>query len=74
MHRLLLGVLALMGGVAAGDVEAEMVRVYLGTYADGIYMFTLDTETGEAGAVERANGSVEKCYPRTRPLEGAVVT
>jgi len=56
MQRFLLGLgsWVLTGVVAAGDASAETTRVYIGTFADGVYTFTLDTKTGEPGAVERA--------------------
>ncbi len=56
MNRLWLGLLALLVAnfVAGDDARAAQVRVYIGTFADGIYTFTLDTETGEPGAAALA--------------------
>ena len=54
MHRLLSGLMVLVAAAATGNSAAESVRVYLGTFADGIYTFTLDTESGEPGAVALA--------------------
>jgi len=56
MQRWLLALLALLLAdlVTTADAHTGMVRVYIGTFADGIYTFPLDTATGEPGAVALA--------------------
>jgi 6-phosphogluconolactonase len=56
MYRLVLSIVALllMNFLTLGEAAAEVTRVYIGTFADGIYTFSLDTETGETGAVKLA--------------------
>lgn len=51
--RMALMPMAAMAGVGA-DAEAQVLRVYIGTYADGIYLMTFDPETGRLESRGRA--------------------